>query len=527
MGITGLFKHLEKATRKVSFPAGNISEYKGKRVAIDMSCFLHKAMYGCTEDLAKMAPILSAPRVIKYLERQLAVYLHYKCAITLVFDGQSLPAKEVSGRGSEEQLNDRDFFRTSTKPAGSSGTTTSGWPRDLLAKGKDNEAFKVMRQGIGVPKEVSRAVIRHFKQQQGYQVIVAPWPSSLRNNLVDVVVTEDSDLIVFECPTLCFKAESTGDCMVYEQSKLTKCFPKGFTFTKFRRMCILSGCDYLEGGIAGIGLKKAEKFFVTSSLEDHEMRIILYCSVKDVVVTEPLVEAFKRAENTFLHQIVYDPVRKCQLPLTPYPGTTHDDYLQITQEILDKAAEFDFAGVIADPKEAQRAARGGDDVLVFVNKAPLSQSSVQNTSGGSPATGFFAPPSRPAFRPTTQWTSTQPTAKKENVRPSLSASAISHSAPTTPAIQAQKRPYRPSGMYNPIKTRRVSLDDNNGIVFNATSAEEKRFIEQVKSIKNGALLQHGNPGAKKVTQLHFSTVVIESPPPVNFPAIDVSKCLRK
>lgn len=47
-----------------------------------------------------------------------------------------------------------------------------------------------------------------------------------------------------------------------ESDKIFRCMnlrPDVYTFDKFRYMCILSGCDYLES-LPGVGLKKALKF---------------------------------------------------------------------------------------------------------------------------------------------------------------------------------------------------------------------------------------------------------------------------
>lgn len=39
----------------------------------------------------------------------------------------------------------------------------------------------------------------------------------------------------------------------------------------------------------------------------------------DLVVPEHYIEGFTRANNTFLYQLVFDPVRRKVVPLNPYP----------------------------------------------------------------------------------------------------------------------------------------------------------------------------------------------------------------
>lgn len=44
----------------------------------------------------------------------------------------------------------------------------------------------------------------------------------------------------------------------------------------FRRICILAGCDYLHGGLPGVGLKKAEIFFSKTNQSDLRVVILGY-----------------------------------------------------------------------------------------------------------------------------------------------------------------------------------------------------------------------------------------------------------
>lgn len=66
--------------------------------------------------------------------------------------------------------------------------------------------------------------------------------------------------------------EAGGTCNIYEKSKLSSCvcmaIEKRFEFGIFRRICILAGCDYLQGGLQGVGLKKAELFFAKTNRND-------------------------------------------------------------------------------------------------------------------------------------------------------------------------------------------------------------------------------------------------------------------
>lgn len=67
-----------------------------------------------------------------------------------------------------------------------------------------------------------------------------------------------------------FKMDHGGHGNLYERANLhlsLSLTEEKFDFVKFRRSCILSGCDYLAG-LEGIGLVKAFKFFNKTSQTD-------------------------------------------------------------------------------------------------------------------------------------------------------------------------------------------------------------------------------------------------------------------
>lgn len=73
--------------------------------------------------------------------------------------------------------------------------------------------------------------------------------------------------------------DGNGGCVMVDSEKLhlSMNLPRDkFCFSKFRNMCILSGCDYLPS-LPGIGLAKACKFFsVTSNPDIHNVSTLLY-----------------------------------------------------------------------------------------------------------------------------------------------------------------------------------------------------------------------------------------------------------
>lgn len=47
----------------------------------------------------------------------------------------------------------------------------------------------------------------------------------------------------------------------------------------------------------------------------------------NLVIPEEYIEGFIRANNTFLHQLVFDPVSRRVVPLNPYPDHIRGDAL--------------------------------------------------------------------------------------------------------------------------------------------------------------------------------------------------------
>ena len=124
-----------------------------------------------------------------------------------------------------------------------------------------------------------------------------------------------------------------------------------FTFEKFRRMCILSGCDYLES-LRGIGIKKAFKIYARPNV-NADLWTQLRHVINHIKITLPEVrtymDKFTEAENTFLYQLVYDPESRRLCPLTEYPeGKAHVD--------------FPYAGDWLAPEKALQTACGNYDL---------------------------------------------------------------------------------------------------------------------------------------------------------------------
>ncbi|CAJ0557845.1 unnamed protein product, partial [Mesorhabditis spiculigera] len=342
MGIGGLLPFVKPACKE-----GHISEIAGKSVAIDASCLLHRGLFGCMD---KVATGVDTNFFIYYVRGFIEELLKQKCHVVMVFDGRRLPAKREVNDQRREQ---RERYLAQGHA--------------LMKEGKQDEASENFKRATHITKEMVDDCIRSFRKMRNVDVVVSPYESDAQlaflslEGIVDYVITQDSDLIVFGCHKIIFKwtHAAAGSCVFYDRSKLENCFQTNFKFTfeKFRRLCILSGCDYLQAGLPGVGLSKAQVCLAkTGNAELRQMlrRVPFTLRMPKLRVTNEFIEDFIQAENTFLHQVVFDPRARKQRPLTPYPESEKENIDPLTGRL----PSFEYAGVILPPEFATQLALG-------------------------------------------------------------------------------------------------------------------------------------------------------------------------
>ncbi|XP_066596733.1 exonuclease 1 [Prorops nasuta] len=275
---------------------------------------------------------------VQYCMKYIHMLLYHKIRPILVFDGQHLPAK------AETEAKRKDLRSLNRKKAA-----------ELLRIGQKTEGQSLLRRSIDVTHEMALELIKCC-QVENIDCIVAPYEADAQlaylsiNGFADIVITEDSDLILFGCNKIFFKMDLNGNGLLVEHEKLYLSMDglaNHFDFEKFQHMCILSGCDYLES-LPGIGLAKARKFVLKNTDNDvHKalVRLGSYLNMKSLVVTEKYRDAFMRALLTFKHQLVYCPQQRQQVRMTPLPPDIKEDQLH-------------FAGVRSDSDVALQLALG-------------------------------------------------------------------------------------------------------------------------------------------------------------------------
>jgi len=217
MGIKGLLKVLSKnGTIEEHVHVGSV----GKRVAIDGGCWLHR--YG--KAYAK-GIVLEEEKCYQSLFRLLYaktrnLFLQNIDEMIIVFDGTKLPMKEETDAC-------RTLRRLEAKEEG----------MKALRSGRFEDARKHFNDALQFSFDLVSYVVRRLNSAYNYSpevienkkflAMIAPYEADAqlayldRMDLVDFVISEDSDLIIFGCRKVLYKLNfSSGYGDLYDYTKL-------------------------------------------------------------------------------------------------------------------------------------------------------------------------------------------------------------------------------------------------------------------------------------------------------------------
>lgn len=219
--------------------------------------------------------------------------VHFGIKPYLVFDGDYLPSK--SGTEKERAARRRESRKNGL---------------DMLRLGKTSQAHLELQKSIDVTPEMARQLIEELKKLK-IAYVVAPYEADSQmafleqRGVIDAILSEDSDLLVFGAKCLLTKLDQYGDCIMINRNDFTACREislVGWTDAEFRCMAILSGCDYLPG-IEKMGLKTAYRMIRKHKTVDRVIKSLSFDG--KMKVPAGYLDAFNRAEATFLYQWVY------------------------------------------------------------------------------------------------------------------------------------------------------------------------------------------------------------------------------
>ncbi|KAF1980943.1 hypothetical protein K402DRAFT_254198 [Aulographum hederae CBS 113979] len=290
MGIQGLLPFLKSIQKPC-----NLKKFAGQTIGVDAYGWLHRGTVSCAIDLALGKP---TTRYVEFAMSRVRMLVHFGIKPYLVFDGDYLP-----GKASTET--DRATRRAESRKLG----------LELLSVGKTSDAQSELQKAVDVTPEMARMLIEELKHSN-IDFVVAPYEADSqlayleRKGIIHGILSEDSDLLVFGARVLLTKLDQYGDCVMIRRDDFTACREVslvGWTDADFRRMAILSGCDYLTN-ITNMGLKTAYRL-----IRKHKTveRVVRACQFEGKFKVRPNYLAdFSQAEMTFLYQWVYCPLAK-------------------------------------------------------------------------------------------------------------------------------------------------------------------------------------------------------------------------
>ncbi|RPB13623.1 PIN domain-like protein [Morchella conica CCBAS932] len=499
MGITGLYKWLDSIKR-----VEHVKKYNGLTLGIDTYSWLHKGAFSCALELVQGTP---TTRYVDFCVERIKMLQYHGVTPYLVFDGDYLPSKAGTEAGREER-------REESRQKG----------LELLKTNK-KEAMDILQKAVDVTPAMARAVIQACKEL-GVQYVVAPYEADAqlyyleKIGVIDGVISEDSDLLVFGVRLLVTKMDRFGDCVEVNRADFTKnrdITLAGWTDAEFRMMAILSGCDYLPS-IRGIGLKKAHGYVRSHKTVDRIVRAIRMEG--RMTVPPDYLEKFKQAELTFLHQRVWCPKAEmmvmCNEPDEPLTGEA-----------------LVFIGGVVEPQIARGIALGELDPITKLPFDPIPTTTHTARAYPSQPCITFRPRPRPpaakpvsiaAFFPKTSTPRTPLAAKSSNIqairkaftapRPSSASSSSSSSFSCPPKKRGAEEAPNPD---TPIKKSRTLAADENVRV----TGERSAFFNTPKH------LQSRRPLAVTVeTPTTKKTVTESAPIPPTVADSDLEKAIQ-
>lgn len=251
--------------------------------------------------------MLTQYRYVDFAMNRVRMLIHFGVTPYLVFDGDYLPSK----KGTEVERSGR---RKEARKLG----------LELLKLGKTAQAHQELQKAVDVTPEMARMLIEELKRSN-IQYVVAPYEADSqlayleREGIIDAILSEDSDLLVFGAKCLLTKLDRYGECIMIRRQDFAACREAslvGWSDAEFRRMAILSGCDYLAS-MDKMGLKTAYRLIRKHKTIEKVLRSLQFDG--KFKVPEGYLNDFMQAELTFLYPWVFCPRSERLVHLTPRP----------------------------------------------------------------------------------------------------------------------------------------------------------------------------------------------------------------
>ncbi|CAO3635925.1 unnamed protein product [Mucor fragilis] len=295
----------------------NLSEYRGKTVAVDGPSIFYQAGFGIA-----LSQLFNA--YVDYFMQVILLLQYYGVTPIVVFGSLPLPFKQIT----------HDEHCRNPQASLEQGL-------DLYEPSEAAAAKERSQQPVTATNDMTIAVIRKLKEKT-IQCIVAPYEAAAqlthlaKTGKVAAVVTENAenaDLLAFGCPNFIYNLDASGHgigiCMdkVISNSKSPLC---GYDAETIRHISILSGCNYLPS-IKGVGLKTILKHYTVNKNTDYALYTLQQQFTKDIPVD--YMKKFHMLNLSMLHQWVYDMDKQNYTRLNPPTSEYSQDSIQLLGRI--------------------------------------------------------------------------------------------------------------------------------------------------------------------------------------------------
>ena len=401
--------------------------------------------------------------------------IHFGVIPYIVFDGDYLPSKAATEV-------ERAKKREESKRKG----------LELYRLNKPSQAHLELQKAVDVTPEMARRLIDELKKI-GVEYIVAPYEADAqlvyleRQGIIQGMLSEDSDLLVFGAKCLLTKLDQYGECVEINRADFAACREislVGWSDTEFRRMAILSGCDYLAS-INRMGLKSAYRFVRKYKTIEKIIQMLQFDG--QYYVPTDYLKKFYRAELTFLHQRVYCPLKKDVVMMTELGKEAQpEDFSfighEVAQDVAIGVAQGDLDPMTKQPIYVRKSATTTTQKVPWATPRRNTTENTLDTKMGKSIESFFKAKRTPlaeldpnSFTPSptqerllqqangTTWESSPVPAEPSNLRSSVSMPTSVPQPPLSGRSSLSVNCMNPATSRTiSSKRRRLCLDSDDG-----------------------------------------------------------------
>lgn len=302
MGVSGLLPQLKPIQNPVS-----LARYLGETLAIDGYAWLHRSAHSCAMELAMDQP---TDKYLQFFIKRISMLRHFKITPFFVFDGDSIQVKkETELKRAEKRKENREKAHA------------------LFEAGDRRLAYDYFQKCVSITPDMAKCVIEYL-QMNSIPYVVAPYEADAqmvyleKQGLVQGIISEDSDLLVFGCTRLITKLNDNAECIEIDRRNFERLNEGKFPLSKLtedqlRSLVCLSGCDYTSG-IPKVGLVTAMKYVVKN--RTMEQMIMAIKREGKLSVPHTFWEEYQYANFAFQFQRVWCPLNERLVTLNAIPN---------------------------------------------------------------------------------------------------------------------------------------------------------------------------------------------------------------